>query len=64
MSTDDRAERPDELMAATRRLEEIATALRDRDALPEQIEALAEEAARLAAEVAEGVGRDLRGGDG
>lgn len=64
MSTDDRAERADELTAATRRLQEIATAIRDRDALPEQIEALAEEAARLAAEVAEGVGRDLRGGDG
>jgi methyl-accepting chemotaxis protein len=64
MSTDDRVERADELTAATRRLQEIATAIRDRDALPEQIEALAEEAARLAAEVAEGVGRDLRGGDG
>lgn len=54
----------DALTAATRRLEQIATAIRDRDAAPEQIEALAEEAARLAAEVAEGVGRELRGGDG
>lgn len=64
MSTGDGTESADALTAATRRLGEIAAAIRDRDAAPEQIEALAEEAARLAAEVAQGVGRELRGGDG
>jgi hypothetical protein len=63
MSTDDQAEPSDQLTAATRRLEEIAATIRDGEAPPEEIEALAEEAARLAGQVAEGVGRELRGGD-
>ncbi len=63
MSTPDDAPPPDELTAATRRLTEIAEAIRDPEAEPEQLAALADEAAELAAEVARGVGRELRGGD-
>lgn len=52
----------DELVAATRRLQELAEQIRrSGDEPPERVAELAEEAARLAGEVAAGIGRELRG---
>lgn len=61
MSADDEARL---LAAAAARLEEVAARIREGDAAPAELRALAEEALALGAEITERVPRVLRPGEG